>query len=182
LLAGGKEDDWYAIECAVRADGVTSPAAEALDALRAGVVDPDPDKEDDEWPDEQQPNDYFKLMAHLRHLVTHGDPPFARCVNDLEDGIWEFKVGSKRFSFFDTDGVGAFEAKLRPETWDDRWSDGDFYWFPNFDFDLRLGHFFVKSGRAAGQDNIDATIMVREEDLSHDRDESTAAAEAELTR
>ena len=169
LLAGSPENR-FMVECAVLADGVTSPSSDVLDSLKAGILTPDPDrKEGDPWPDEEQPVDYYKFMAMLRHLLKHGEPEHQREVNDLEAGVWEFKISTKRLTFFDTDGAGSFEPKLRILAIEKApYPDSDFWWFPEFEHILRVGHAFVKTGPQAGADNIRMSQEVRREDLAHD--------------
>ncbi|MDB5336963.1 MAG: hypothetical protein JWN70_2582 [Planctomycetaceae bacterium] len=159
----------YVIECALERDGVTSPAAQALDLLEAGMLTPDPDRTALTWPDEDQPHDFIKLMGMFKVLADDGIPTHQNAVNSLEDGIWEFKQGVKRMSFFDTDGDGTFEPKLRIlNRADSPAASTEYWWFPDFDDFIRLGHFFVKEGPLAGQEDIDETLRIRQEDLSHD--------------
>lgn len=160
----------------MRSDGATSPAATALDELRQGWLKPDPDHvEGDPWPDEEQPADYFKLMAMLRSLCSKGVPTHSRAVNDLEEGIWEFKVASKRFTFYDTDGAGTYTKKYRIRSIEDADYRDDYWWFPVFDHVIRLGHVFVKTGRYADGDDIDESLNIREEDVAHDRPQEKGA-------
>jgi hypothetical protein len=160
----------YLVECAVLRDGITSPAAQALDDLKAGQLDPDTDRNDsDPWPDENQPSDYSKVIAMFKLLAEQGVPTHSSAINNLDDGIWEFKRSKKRFSFYDCDGAGGFEPKLRiRDRTESEYPNSEFWWLPDFDNFIRLGHFFVKSGDVAGDFNISETLRVRKEDLEHD--------------
>ncbi|WP_144022855.1 hypothetical protein [Asanoa hainanensis] len=157
----------YVIECAVRSDGLTSPAADFLDQLSRGMWIEDPDF-GEHFPDDAQISDYDKLLTFFQTLADRGEPCYGRAVNDLDDGIWEFKLGAKRLSFFDTPGDGTYYPKLRPRTADEA-SGGDYYWFPNFDEYVRLGHAFPKTGRQTTDRDLELTLVVREEDLEHDK-------------
>jgi hypothetical protein len=159
----------YLVECAVCADG-GSPAADFLDDLAAGMWQPDPDAVT--LPDDAQLKDRDVFLAFCKQLADTGLPSFAGAVNELDHGIWEFKRGAKRLSFYDTPGDGSFEPKYRID--DFRYSNHpqeDYWWFPDFDDFIRLGHAFPKTGQKAGQLNIDETLRVRREDLEHDREE-----------
>ncbi|GID54358.1 hypothetical protein [Actinoplanes couchii] len=161
------EGGCYVIECAVRGDGVTSPAASFLDHLSQGTWVEDPDFGDD-FPDDAQISDYDKILTFFQVLADEGEPCYAGAVNDLNNGIWEFKLGAKRLSFFDTPGDGSYKPKPRPATAADA-SRGKYYWFPDFDEYVRLGHAFPKTGQRTTDDDLELTLRVREEDVEHDR-------------
>jgi hypothetical protein len=161
------EGECYEIRCAVRSDS-TSPAAIFLDLLRTGAYLEDPDFQG--LPDDAQIHDYDKFLHFCKELAETGDPVYAGSVNDLNAGIWEFKVGAKRLSFYDTPGDGTFSPKYRPKTRDNAY-DGVYYWFPTFDDFIRLGHAFPKTGPRTEPDDIAMTLQVREEDLHHDLEE-----------
>jgi hypothetical protein len=156
------------VECAVRADG-TSPAVQFLDALEKGMLSQDPDAT--ELPSDAQISDYDHLLNFCRRFAQSGLPEYKGAVNDLDDGIWEFRIGSKRLTFFDTPGDGTFQAKLR--ILDRRTSsyanDDSYWWFPRFDRYIRLGHAFLKKGQRTSQLDLDKSILVRVEDVAHDR-------------
>lgn len=82
--------------------------------------------------------------------------------------MWEFKLGAKRLSFFDTPGDGTYKPKLRPATADAA-SRGKYYWFPDFDENIRLGHAFPKTGQRTTHEDLEMTSIVREEDIEHDK-------------
>lgn len=159
------EGDCYVIHCAVRADGAISPAAAFLDQLSQGAWIEDPDFTD--IPDEAQIAHYDKFLVFFKTLADEGEPCYAGAVNDLRDGIWEFKLGAKRLSFFDTPGDGTHKPKLRPQTAAEA-SEGEYYWFPDFDEFIRLGHAFPKTGQRTTDEDLWLTQVVREEDLRHD--------------
>jgi hypothetical protein len=160
------EGECYVIECAVRADGTTSPAAAFLDHLSQGSWIEDPVFT--ELPDDAQIDHYDKLLVFCRELADTGEPCYAGAVNDLREGVWEFKLGAKRLSFFDTPGDGTYKPKLRPKTAAEA-SGGEYYWFPDFDEFIRLGHAFPKTSAKTSAHDIELTLAIREEDLGHDR-------------
>lgn len=156
------------VHCAVEADGETMPASEFLDALAGGVWEPDPDG-GEERPDDEQIRDHAVLLHMVQVLADEGIPVHQRAVNDLDDGIWEFKRGAKRLTFFDTPGDGSFDPKLRVET--NTAEDDEFWWFPYFDRYIRLGHAFPKTGQKAELHDLASSQRVREEDLAHDQED-----------
>lgn len=162
VVARGK---FHNVCFAVRADG-TEPARAFLEALRRGIWEPDPDAE--EIPCDEQIRDCDWFFAAIRHWAKTGEPQYTRAVNDLEDGVWEFKHGAKRLSFYDTDGQGGYTAKLRIQDSEDA-IPGDFWDIPYFDREIRLGHAFPKVSQMTTPFDIDETLQVREEDLEHDR-------------
>ena len=178
LVAGGP-DEYFEVTCAVLADGVTSPADAALTALEHGFWANDTDRsEGDPWPDETQPHDYVRLLAEINVLIDHKEPKHQKAVNVLEEGIWEFKVARKRFTFYDTMGDGTFTPKFKHEDRETApYPASDFWWFPTFDQQLRLGHVFGKEGHLAGRENIESSKQVREEDLAHDTQDNSALSD-----
>jgi len=159
----------YIVEYAVDAQGEL-PAKRMLDELKAGLLHRDPDHQEGEpWPDEAQPHDWAKLMTLIRHVAEQGIPPHGRAVNDLIDGIWEFKRGSKRVSFFDTPGDGTYSPKLRITDRALASNDDDYWWFPDFDDLIRLGHAFVKTDTRTSEPDLERCPRVREEDVAYDR-------------
>ncbi|WP_188680299.1 hypothetical protein [Subtercola lobariae] len=110
-----------------------------------------------------------KLMAIVMKFADDGTPAHSTAAQVLEDGVWEFKVSRKRFTFYDTDGTGSFQPKHRIRNRDaSPHREDDYWWFPDFDDSVRLGFVFAKTGQTAGQNNIHESIRVRKEDLSHD--------------
>jgi hypothetical protein len=158
--------DYCIVECAIREDGVTSPAAAFLDQLAEGVWVEDPDLSG--LPDDAQIGDHDKLLVWCQILADDGVPPYTHAVNYLENGIWEFKIGAKRLSFYDTPGDGTYEAKHKIRDRDDAKNDDQFWWFPEFDPDVRLGHAFPKLQQRTRPEDLRASFQVREEDLRHD--------------
>jgi hypothetical protein len=157
----------YLIECAVCSDG-DSPASDFLDDLAAGLWQPDPDTES--LPSDAQLKDRDIFLEFCKRLADTGLPAYVTAVNDLNDGIWEFKRGAKRLSFYDTPGNGTYEPKYRIRDFrESSHPHEDYWWFPDFDDFIRLGHAFPKLGNAAGDLNINETQRVRREDVEHDR-------------
>lgn len=165
ILVKGK---CHVIEYAVCADS-TCPAMSFLHDLARGRWANDPDAPD--LPSDAQLSDHDKFLAMCKHLATDGLPLYSRAVNDLESGIWEFKHGAKRMTFYDTDGEGGFVPKLRPQyrATSDYPDDEDFWWFPAFDEVIRLGHCFPKCGARTARQDVDSSVRIREEDVAHDQ-------------
>lgn len=166
------EGAMHEISCAVIADG-TSPAAEVLQIMRCGEWSEDPDAE--KLPDDAQIEDYDLFLESLQYFADNGVPHSpAVGMNSLDDGIWEFKIRRKRFSFFDTDGTG---QKFNPEKFRNREEadypdDEDFWHVPCFEELIRLGHCFPKLSARTKLQQIRRTLQVRWEDLEHDRKEA----------
>lgn len=138
--------------------------------MAAGTWEEDPNLES--IPDDAQIRQTEKLRTGIEWFAEHGYPVTSYCgVNELWDGIWEFKLGQVRISFYDTDGLGGYTPKRRiRDIRDSEYPDGDFWWLPNFDPDLRVGHCFGKTTQKTEESDIAATLQVREEDLEHDRE------------
>jgi len=153
------------VECAVLADGITSPSATFLDQLAAGTPDPTsaPDMEMDE-----QINSADWIEAACAHLAGYGGFPGPRDHNQLRDGIWEIKHLNIRMTFYDTDGYGRFDPKINFE------GSGFFGMppgLPDLDEYVRLATGFIKppSVRKTPPYEISRARAVRREDISHDR-------------
>lgn len=157
---------FYDVECAIAADG-SSPAALFLDRLKEGLWDGDAN--DTDRPSDEQLYDYAKFIALIGHVAREGEPPHARAVNYLRSGVWEFKHSNKRISFYDTPGDGTWTEKGRVETREDG-HDSEYWWFPDFDMIIRLGHCFAKQSQVARQEDVDRAVAVREEDIRYDQD------------
>lgn len=163
--------DWHeAIECAVDGEG-GSPAAGFLDELASGAWAEAPDHRPPE--DEEQIHDHARLLATIEHVGQYGQPPHGNAVRHLREGIWEFKHGTIRLSYWDTPGDGSWEPKPRHESRADRPNPiGDsegYWWYPDMDECLRLGCAWPKTGQKAPPDKIDEAERLREEDCAHDR-------------
>lgn len=164
MIAAG---ECYVVECAVRADR-SEPAKEFLDLLKVGMWKDDPDS--DSIPDDEQIQDWAVLLDKIKYLAKQGEPERKDDINYLDDGLWEFKVASKRLAFFDTPGDGSYEAKAKiidraSSPHEDSWA----WWVPDFDDYIRLANYWPKTEEKAGQFNIEEGRKIREEDLSHDR-------------
>ena len=153
----------------VRSDS-SEPAKEMLRQLSAGEWRPDTDHEpEDAWPDERQATDRTMLLQIIRNFAEQGKPTTRSSVNSLNDGLWEFKRGAKRMTFYDTDGRGTRHTKELINDIADADRDDSMWRYPTFDRQLRLGHCFAKSGPKTDPKDIDEAHEVREEDLEHDR-------------
>jgi hypothetical protein len=164
LVASGERHD---VECAVEADG-GSPALDFLRALERGMWEPDPDSTG--LPDDAQLLDYDKFLNWLQHFSDAGEPMQWNSVNYLRYGIWEFKRASKRVSFYDTPGDGTTNPKekiLDRRTCE--YPESDYWWLPNFDEYVRLGHSFPKTSQKTEEFDIEEAERIREEDLNHDK-------------
>jgi len=162
----------HVIEHAIREDG-TSPSHEFLVALKDKVWTADPDYET--LPKDAQLGDYLLFLNDCNYLANHGYPERAKYVNVLDDGIWEFKHSKKRLSWYDTPGDGTYTPKAMIDRHEDappELRDHVAWWFPDMDRYIRLGHAFPKTGVMSGDLNIEATLAVREEDLTYDRQDA----------
>lgn len=156
---------FHELGCAVREDGAT-PAGAFLDALKKGAWG----ALDDSGPSDEQISDYHWFLHAIRHWANTGEPVYRGAVNALEDGVWEFRHGDKRLTFFDTDGEGAYIPKLPVRSHADSEAPNSQYWhIPYFDQQIRLGHAFTKvSQKTLARDLVEARDT-REEDLAHDQ-------------
>lgn len=158
------------VEFAVRADG-TVPAQEFLELLRDGRWPNDPD-EDGDPPWDEQIRDEAKFWQMIRKLADRGLPTGGRQgaqTNQLQEGIWEFKRGAKRLTWYDTDGSGGHAPKLRiDDRAESNYPDDDDWWFPEFDTIIRLGHSFPKTSQKTSHFDINEALATRTEDLNHD--------------
>jgi hypothetical protein len=164
-----EEEDWHeAIECAVRTDG-TAPAEEFLTTLAAGEWSADPHHRPPG--DAEQIHDYARLLAKMEHVGRHGMPDTSTSVEYLHSGVWEFKHGARRLTYWDTPGDGSFSPKPKLEAADQRTSvcpDDGYWWYPDMDTCLRLGPAWPKTGQKAPPEGIEEATMTREEDCAHD--------------
>ena len=173
-----RADDFHeTIECAVMSDG-SSPATEFLVSLSRGYWREDPEHKPPRDPD--QINDFVRLMGTIEHIGKEGCPETGGSVNHLEDGIWEFKRGKLRLTYWDTPGDGTYSPKAKID--DKRTIVGpdpcDFWWYPRMDPILRLGCAWPKEGQFAPSEGIENAKSIREEDCAHDR-RSTESTELE---
>lgn len=166
IIVKGK---WHEFSCAVRADGVTSPAREFLEALQAGHWK---HEVEDLKPDEQI-SDGAKFLSWIEFFAEQGYPPRRHHINYLDEGIWEFRKAAKRLSFYDTDGAGDFVPKVKIDDRDrDSCSpaaDSDCWDLPDLDYKVRLGHAFPKVSAKTRPFDLAEAKKVRREDLEHDR-------------
>lgn len=149
----------------------SSPSALAFREMAEGNWNEDPDFLAPP-PDETQITQVEKLRTGIEFLAENGYPQNAYCtVNDLDDGIWEFRLGKIRVSFFDTEGDGVYTPKLRIQKQEHADTADDFWWLPDFDSFIRLGHCFGKNSQQTEPADISETLRVREEDVAHDRND-----------
>ncbi|MBU9763542.1 hypothetical protein FR943_06760 [Mycobacterium sp. TNTM28] len=155
----------HQVDCAVCSDG-RSPAGLFLDALKKGAWDRTGRAE----PSDEQIDDYHWFLNALRHWANTGEPVYRDAVKALDEGVWEFRHGDKRLTFFDTDGSGGYTPKLPIQRHAEADApDSEFWQIPNFDRLIRLGHAFTKVGQKTPQHDLAESQRVREEDLGHDR-------------
>lgn len=159
----------YEVRHALREDG-SCPSLSAFTEMSEGRWEEDPDLQD--VPDEAQIAHSDKFIAGIEFFAEYGYPNNRYCtVNALRGGVWEFKLGRKRVSFFDTDGRGGFlpKPKVRERTDSEFPDDDDFWWLPRFDENVRIGHCFGKNSQKTEADDLEESERVREEDVKHDR-------------
>ena len=166
VLAQG---ELHEVSCAVLSDG-TSPADEVLELMSQGRWEDDPEFAD--LPPDAQIKQHDLFLVAMEFFADNGVPHNASVtMNALREGIWEFKIAKKRFSFFDTDGMG---NKFSPRKCTDREQsvdpEDDLFWHvPDFERLIRIGHCFPKLGDKTTEKQIQRTLQVRWEDLNHDR-------------
>jgi hypothetical protein len=156
------------VECAVRADGRTSPVAEFLDRLQEGSWQPENDDDPGLEPDEQVDfRNWF--LAEVKHFANTGEMRHGGAYNQLVDGIWEFKHSNVRVSFYDHDDHGNYIPKTAEKIWV---GGGGYFRLPeDFDYFIRLGIAFTKSTQKTLKRHLAEAVLIREEDLSHDAPE-----------
>src|SRR6478609_7858659 len=155
------DGDWYLVECALRADGQTSPVSIFIDELASaawpsegdGVSDADAQVSTRSW-----------FLAVCEAFAETGEMP-RRDYNMLRDGFWEFKHLDFRVSFYDTDGYGNYQPKLQERH---PLAGGGYFPLPDFDEIVRLGHPFFKETPRTPESELRTAAAIREEDLSHD--------------
>lgn len=154
------DGDYYLVEHAMRADG-SEPAKKFLDLLDVGMVE----IREITNPDEKQPG-YKETLLGVIFDFADGEYVPPRFYNFLNDGIWEFKSGDVRISFYDTDGEGGYE----PKNWrrDSPFANAELP--DDFDDFVRLGHCFAKPDRQTPKADLGLCANVREEDVTRDRD------------
>lgn len=156
---------FHHVDCAVREDG-SAPGGVFLDALKKGVWDQNEESE----PLDEQISDYHWFLNAIRHWANSGEPVYRDAVKALEDGVWEFRHGDKRLTFFDTDGKGGYTAKLQIRSHADAEAPDSEYWnIPYFDHLIRIGHAFTKVSQKTLTRDLQESHKTREEDLVHDR-------------
>jgi hypothetical protein len=162
VLANG---DYYAVECAVRADGITSPVAQLLHDLRQRRWVPR-DGQPAVAADEQV-HLYAWFLAEIEYFAETGRLHRRGEWNQLRDGIWEFKHHDVRISFYDTDGHGHYEPKIVER---EPFAGGGYFPLPEFDERIRLGTAFEKLTPKTPEHELRLARQIRQEDLAHDRD------------
>src|SRR5690625_1457330 len=155
---------YHEVACAVLADGKTSPVLDLLAELKGGIHE---GSLVEGSADESGARDYARLIAQIEYLAHEGEP--SHSFDYLTGGIWEFKIGDLRVTFYDTPGDGTFTPKtgIRNEG---HWRQRRYEFPDEFDDYVRLGHRFTKVGQKTPKSDLDQAAKVREEDLKHDRD------------
>lgn len=155
----------HQVDCAARDDG-SMPARRFLDALKDGTWD----RAEATGDADEQIDDYHWFLNAIKYWANTGEPVYRDAVKALDDGIWEFRHGDKRLTFFDTDGRGGYTAKLPIRNYADADAPDSEYWqIPYFDHLIRLGHAFTKVSQKTLPQDLSESQEVREEDLAHDR-------------
>lgn len=156
----------HEVACAVRTDGVTSPAAEFLTTLEAGGFELP--KVPDMEPDEQVEH-YDWLEAAWEYFADNSEFPGPRRSHDeLVDGVWEIRRFNIRIAFFDTDGRGGHDPKIDGSGHDLNRAGPP---LPEFDRYVRLSCAWVKppTQRKTNPSDINFARGIRWEDLQHDK-------------
>ena len=160
------DGDAYLVECAVRADGITSLVADFLDQLKEKTWSPESDGTDPIEPDEQL-KAYTWLLAKIAYFADEGDFPSIGNRNQLMNGIWEIKRWHIRITFYDTDGHGSYTPKITQKI---HTGGGGYFPLPDFDPYIRLGTVFTKTTQKTPHEELDFAEQIRKEDLAHDRE------------
>ena len=156
---------FHHVDCGVREDGC-APAGAFLDALKKGAWH----RHDESEPLDEQISDYHWFLNAITHWAKTGEPVYRGAVNALEDGVWEFRHGDRRLTFFDTDGKGSYTAKLQIRSHEESEAPDSEYWhIPYFDHQIRLGYAFTKVSQKTLPRDLHESQETREEDLAHDR-------------
>jgi len=155
----------YLVECAVRADEITSPVAHFLDQLKEKTWSPESDDINPVQPDEQ-PTAYAWLVQKIAYFADEGDFPHVGNRNQLRNGIWEIKRWHIRITFFDTDGQGSYTPKVTQRIYA---GGGGYFPLPVFDPFIRLGTVFIKTTQKTSHYELNLAEQIRKEDLAHDR-------------
>lgn len=161
------DGDQFCIQCAVRSD-LSSPTSDFLDELSTGAWAVKQDESLDSH--EAQVDAYDIFLAAMEYLAERGDLPKGMVFNVLRDGIWEFKQGSIRVTYYDTDGLGGHVPKRSERSL----VMGTVQWPDDYDEYLRLTTAFEKTTQKTTEGQLYLADKVREEDLSHDRQEHDA--------
>jgi hypothetical protein len=149
---------------------MSCPACDFLAGLKAGNLPGDTDDADAGLAPDERYSDYAWFLNTIKKFANDGIPPYRDAVNYLRSGIWEFKKGSKRITFYDTEGGGKYWEKEEIVRFEDAHEPDSKYWhIPNFNREIRLGHCWIKSGQKALESDLSTAESVRAEDLNHDR-------------
>jgi hypothetical protein len=149
---------------------MSCPGCDFLAGLKAGNLPGDTDDTDAGLEPDERYSDYAWFLNTIREFADEGIPPYRGAMRYLRSGIWEFKRGSKRITFYDTRGGGRYREKEEIVRFEDADEPDSKYWqIPNFDTEIRLGHWWIKSGEKALESDLSTAEAVRAEDLKHDR-------------
>ncbi|KUM36048.1 hypothetical protein AR689_19000 [Arthrobacter sp. EpRS71] len=153
----------HVIECGLRSDGVTSPSSTAWDELKEGKFE---NRHSKTLPDLDQIDLIDEIFVICEYFAQNGEPAVLHELNQLEQGVWEFRASWLRAAFYDTDGKGHYVAKTsrfslsKNPDWDE---------IPIFDEHIRLACFWGKDGNQTREPDKKFTRIVRQEDLLHDK-------------
>lgn len=156
---------FHHVDCALREDG-RAPAGMFLDALKNGAWN----CSDGSVADDEQIADYHWFLNAIAHWANTGEPVYRDAVKALEDGVWEFRHGDKRLTFFDTDGTGGYTPKLHIRSHADAEAPDSEHWhIPYFDPLIRIGHAFTKTSQKTLPQDLSESQETRKEDIARDR-------------
>lgn len=122
-------------------------------------------------PDEDQIHNFAMFLAKISYVGENGVPETRTDVNNLVDGVWEFKHHHHRLAYFDTPGDGTYTPKerVRDRREVDPDNQDDYWWYPHMDSVLRLTNAWSKQDQLAPPEEIDKALSIREEDVQHDK-------------
>jgi hypothetical protein len=159
----------YVVYAAMREDN-SCPACDLFAGLKSGSLPGYGQDADASLQPDERLREYQWFFDAIKYFAEEGEPRYRHAVNYLQAGIWEFKYGILRLTFYDTPGDGRCTQKGEIVDYADADEpDSDYWHIPTFDRELRLGHWFIKDGQKTRESDLIEAEKVREEDLEHDR-------------